>query len=184
MSLRFLLSSNSSSVQLENLRLGTKVEVMLKEARKVLALKKPPKQLQAIWESLCHLLEYSTKEAIDAASRALLHLLELSGSGGIASIWNEVRKVMKNKSASLELKLRVQSTQVMEVVTRNFIVFDTETENVLKTWCLDFACETNFIRLLIKVVAVSPHTVSAFDFSEVVVLVCNHCLVCADVRPT
>ena len=110
MLLRTLLSPHTSPrVRLEKLKLGNPLATRLKEARKILTLKVPPKQLAITWEYLSHMLELSsTKEATDTASQALQHLLNLTGQFLSSEVKNEARKMLRSKNASLDLKLKVR----------------------------------------------------------------------------
>ena len=50
-------------------------------------------------------------------------------------------------------------------------------EDLVRIWCLDYASEPRFLAFLVNLLVVAPEVLSRFDFSEVVVLICNHCLV-------
>jgi len=166
-----LIPGYSSTVRLEKLQPGNSPSTLIKEARKVGALKALPKQVGGYWTALMRMLEYG-KEAAETASQALLHLVELTQGNVSPSFRADLRKTLRCKSASLPLKLLSLST-----LTSSFCHFESEHEDLVRIWCLDYASEPRFLAFLVNLLVVAPEVLSRFDFSEVVVLICNHCLV-------
>lgn len=166
-----LIPGYSTTVRLENLQPGNSPGTLIKEARKVIGLKTVPKQLSGYWSALMRLLECG-KEAAEVASEALLRLVELTQGSMSPSLSADLRKTMRAKSASLSLKLAALSA-----LTSFYSRLDPEQETLIRIWCLDYASEAPFLAFLVKLIQVSPDVLSRFDFSEVVILICNHCLV-------
>lgn len=166
-----LIPGYSSSVQLEKLQPGNSPSTLLKEARKVGTLKALPKQVGGYWSALMRMLEYG-KEAAETASQAMLHLVELTEGNVSPCFRADLRKTLRSKAASLPLKLLSLST-----LTFSFRHLDPEHEDLVRIWCLDYASEPQFLAFLANLLVVAPEVLSRFDFSEVVVLICNHCLV-------
>ena len=164
-----LLSSSSSTIHLSKLHPETSLDTLIKEVKKVLALKTPPKDISIFWNALLRVMDCGVRETAETASDAMRHLVQLTHENISSS---DLRKVLRAKSASLPLKLLCLS-----LLTSHFHHFTTEFESLISNWCLEYASETTFIGFLIQLVTEKCEILSRFDFSEVVILICNHCLV-------
>ena len=182
MSLRRLLSSRSSSSRrLDKLKPGCSPPTLLEEAKKVLQLSTSPKKLVQLWVCLAHWLDYAQKEVVDTVGRALLHLLVISEYSNTPGFKTEVRKLLSHKAAPLDLKLKVVSSQAIDVLTSDLRLSDLDVISFLRHSCLDYCPEVLFLSFLIKVITYSPAILNEFDFPEVVIVICKHCLAAVQV---
>lgn len=177
MSLRRLLSTRSSSSRrLDKLKPGCNLPTLLEEARKVLQLSTSPKKLVQLWVCLAHWLDATQREVVDTVGHALLHLLVISEYSNTPGFKAEVRKLLSHKAAPLDLKLKVSPSQAIDVLTSDLRLYDLDVIAFLRRSCLEFCAEVRFLGFLIKIITYSPDILCEFDFPEVVVVVCKHCV--------
>ena len=182
MSLRRLLSTRSaSSRRLDKLQDGCSLGTLMEEARKVAQLTTIPKKLVQLWVCLVRWLNSTQTDVVETVSRALLNLLVVSEYSTTPGFKCEVRKVLEHKSAPLDLKLKVLCIQVIEFLTGDLYQYDRAVVCFLRHSCLDYCTEGLFLNFLIKVTTYAADLLCEFDFPEVLLVVCKHCVAAAQV---